>query len=62
MSLWKIRSLPSGIKVNEIDANQLILRLQSLIEQGNVEVIQLAIESMLEELREEVTKCIGSEF
>ena len=63
MSLWKIRSLPSGVKVSEVDAKQLILRLQSLVEQGNIEVMHLAIQSMLEELREEeVMKCTGSGF
>jgi len=63
MSLWRIRSSPSGTKINEVDAKQLILRLQSLVEQGNIEVMHLAIQSMLEELREEeVTKCTGSEF
>ena len=63
MSLWKIRLLSSGTKVNEVDATQLILRLQSLVDQGNIEVMHLAIQSMLEELRErEVTKCTGSGF
>lgn len=52
MTLWKIRLLPSGQKLNEIDVQQLILRLQSIANQGNIEVIQLAIQSMLEELKE----------
>ena len=53
MSLWKIRLLPSGNKINEINLRQLTLRLQSIADQGNIEVIHLAIQSMLEELNEE---------
>ena len=52
MSLWKIRSLPSGQKLDEIDVRQLTLRLQSIVDQGNIEIIHLAIQSMLEELDE----------
>ena len=52
MTLWKTRSLSSGEKIHEIDIRQLILRLQSIVNKGNMEVAQLAIQSMLEELKE----------
>jgi hypothetical protein len=52
MGLWKI-SKRSGDKHIEIDVKQLKMRLQAIAKQGNREVIQLAIESMLEELSEQ---------
>jgi hypothetical protein len=53
MGLWKI-SKCSG-KHFEVDVKQLKLRLQVLVKQENTEIIQLAIQSMLEELAEQRT-------
>lgn len=52
MSLWRVKTLPSGKKYTEVDVNQLILRLEVIIRQSNLEVVQLAIQSMLEELED----------
>jgi hypothetical protein len=52
MGLWKI-SKCSGNRHVEVDVKQLKMRLQAIIKQGNTEVMQLAIESMLEELSEQ---------
>ncbi len=61
MSLWKTHTLPSKQKVDEIDVDQLTLRLQTIVEQGNIEIIQLAIQSMLEEIKER-HQCIELEL
>jgi len=52
MGLWKI-SKCSGNRHVEIDVKQLKMRLQALVKQNNTEIIQLAIQSMLEELSEQ---------
>ena len=52
MGLWKI-SKCSGNKHIEVDVKQLKIRLQAIIKQNNAEIIQLAIESMLDELNEQ---------
>ena len=52
MSLWKT-SKCSGNRRNEIDVKQLKLRLQAIVKQSNTEIIQLAIQSMLEEISEQ---------
>jgi len=53
MGLWTIKTLPSGKKYTEVDVRQLTLRLKTIAKQGNLEVIQLALQSMLEELDEQ---------
>lgn len=50
MGLWKVSRYSD--KHFEIDVKQLKIRLQAIIKQNNSEVMQLAIESMLEELSE----------
>jgi len=45
MSIWKNNK-------KEIDVKDLKLRLQSLVKECNIEVIHLALESLLEELEE----------
>ena len=52
MGLWKI-SKCSGNRHIEIDVKQLKMRLQAIVKQSNTEIMQLAIESMLEELSEQ---------
>lgn len=52
MGLWKTTKTSNGKKRVEIDVRTLQLRLQSIIDTQNVEIIQLAIQSMLEELEE----------
>lgn len=52
MGLWKTTKTSNGKKRVEIDAKTLQLRLQSIVEVQNMEIIQLAIQSMLEELEE----------
>ena len=47
MSIWKKNNIKK-----EIDAKDLKLRLQSLVKECNIEVIHLALESLLEELEE----------
>lgn len=41
----------AGTKV-EIDIRELIIRLQSIAEQGNIEIVQLAIATMLDEIKD----------
>lgn len=53
MGLWRVKTLPSGKKHVEIDVKQLTLRLQTIVQQSNMEIMQLAIQSMLEELSEQ---------
>ncbi len=52
MGLWKV-SKCSGNKHIEVDVKQLKMRLQAIVKQNNTEIMQLAIESMLEELSEQ---------
>ncbi len=52
MGLWKI-SKCLGDRHIEIDSKQLKMRLQAIVKQNNTEIIQLAIESILEELSEQ---------
>lgn len=52
MGLWKTTKTSNGKKRVEIDAKTLQLRLQSIMSTQNVEIIQLALQSMLEELEE----------
>ena len=46
-----------GRKKVEVDLKELVLRLQSLTEGCNIEIVQLAISSMLDEIKE----ALGSE-
>lgn len=55
MSLWKT-SKCSNSKHVEVDVKQLKIRLQAIVKQNNTEIIQLAIQSMLEELNEQQYK------
>jgi len=52
MGLWKI-SKCSGNRHIEVDVKQLKMRLQAIVKQNNTEIMQLAIQSMLEELNEQ---------
>lgn len=52
MGLWRVFKCSGGRHV-EIDVKQLKMRLQAIVKQDNTEIIQLAIESMLEELSEQ---------
>lgn len=52
MGLWKI-SKCSGARHSEVDVKQLKMRLQAIVKQNNTEIIQLAIQSMLDELSEQ---------
>jgi len=52
MGLWKTTKTSNGKQRVEIDAKTLQLRLQSIMSTQNVEIIQLALQSMLEELEE----------
>lgn len=49
--LWKTFKYPTGQR-EEIDYKQLIKRLQAVVKQDNPEIMQLAIQSILEELKE----------
>lgn len=51
MGLWKIVQTPNGPKV-VIDVKELKIRLQSLVREGNIEIVRLAIQSMLDELND----------
>jgi len=52
MGLWKISKQHKN-NYAEIDAKQLKLRLQAIVKQSNAEIIQLAIQSILDELNEQ---------
>ena len=52
MSLWKKIKFPNGKEHLHIDPKELYLRLRSLLEQGNIEVLQLGLESIVEELED----------
>lgn len=52
MGLWKISKCPSDRNI-EVDVKQLKIRLQAIVKQCNTEIMQLAIESILEELADQ---------
>lgn len=52
MSIWKKTKTSDGKSKTEIDVRQLRLRLQSIAYSCNIEVMQLALQSMLEEIEE----------
>ena len=52
MRLWKIKTLPSGQKVVELNLEELRSRLNTLSKQENLEVVQLALQSIVDELDE----------
>lgn len=52
MGLWKTTKTSNGKKRTEIDAQTLLYRLQSIIHTDNAEIMQLAIQSMIEELED----------
>ena len=56
MGLWKYSNTSNGKVKLEIDARELRLRLQTLAKQGNIEIVQLALQSMLDELEEQQTQ------
>ncbi|KKN34729.1 hypothetical protein LCGC14_0790730 [marine sediment metagenome] len=56
MSLFTTTNTPDGDEKVEIDVKELILRLQSLTDGCNIEVIQLAISSMLDEIEDAVSQ------
>lgn len=54
MGLWKKQTCngsKSG-KQQHIDVKQLKIRLEAIADQGNIEIIQLAIQSIIDELEE----------
>lgn len=52
MGLWKTTKTSNGNQKTEIDTSTLLLRLQCIIDSQSAEVMQLAIQSMIEELEE----------
>lgn len=52
MGIWKTTKTPNGKQKSEIDTKALRLFLQSIAKEGNIEIIQLAIESLLDELED----------
>ena len=52
MGLWRETKTPTGRERVEIDVKELRLRLKTLARQGNIEIVQLAIQSMLEEIED----------
>jgi hypothetical protein len=56
MGLWKYSNPSNSGKFKlEIDVRELRLRLQTLSKQGNIEIVHLALQSMLDELEEQQT-------
>lgn len=53
-SLASAAIMPAGNKVVEIDVDELILRLKSISSECSIEVMQLAILSMLDEIDDAV--------
>jgi len=53
MGLWRYNRTSTGKTRLEIDIKELRLRLQTLAKQGNIEIVQLALQSMLDELEEQ---------
>lgn len=54
MSLFMTTNTPDGGEKIEVDVKELTLRLQSLTDGCNIEIIQLAISSMLDEIEDAV--------
>lgn len=52
MGIWKTTKTSDGRERSEIDVKELTLRLQSLKEGCTIEIVQLALESLLEEIKE----------
>ena len=52
MGLWKHTRTSTGIERVEIDVKELQLRLQTIARQANIEVVQLALQSMLDEIED----------
>jgi len=54
MKIWKKARLSNSKDPRySIDIKELKLRLESIAKEGNIEVVQLAIESLLEEINEQ---------
>jgi hypothetical protein len=53
-SLSEVKTSPKGKTKVEIDVDELILRLKSLVNVGNIEIVQLALQSMLDEILDSV--------
>lgn len=51
-SLVITKTSPVGTKLVEVDLEELILRLQSISDGCNIEIMQLAISSMLDEIED----------
>ena len=56
-TLVEIRKTSHGLNKVEVDLRELIIRLQSIAGQCNIEVVQLAIASMLDEIKDVVKSC-----
>lgn len=52
MALWRSVQISYKKYRDEINIKELILLLQSIEEEGNIEIIKLTIQSMLDELSE----------
>ena len=53
-ALMVTKTSPTGKSSVEVDINELILRLKTLEKGCNIEIVQLAISSMLEEIEDTV--------
>jgi len=53
MNIWKTTKASDGIERKEINVKELTSRLQSLATGCNAEIIQLALQSLLEEIEDE---------
>lgn len=51
MGLWKKPQKPD-VQGKQIDIKQLTMRLKSIANHANIEVVQLAIQSIIDELEE----------
>lgn len=54
MSLFVVSKTLSGKEKVEVDVKELRLRLQSLTSECNIEIIQLAISSILDEIEDAI--------
>jgi len=52
MGIWKETKTSTGKGRVEIDVNELRLRLKTLTMQGNIEIVQLALQSLVEEIED----------
>lgn len=52
MGLWKTTKTSNGKRKLEIDTKTLLSRLKTIIDTQNAEVMQLAIQSMIDELQD----------